>query len=143
MFATLFETSTKSCTTYLDKIFCKLPKFVQQVLLRFFAVCSYTLRGIASICFKFHFQTERNCFNLFQISFSYWLSANTTDTDPGVSGVSKGQKNCEESKITHWQVDHPPYHWVKSKTIIEKHQKLRKRIINQLLVNFSPSKNIF
>ena len=35
------------------------------------------------------------------------------------------------------------HHWVKSKTIIEKHQKLRKRIINQLLVNFLPPKNIF
>ena len=28
--------------------------------------------------------TGRNCFNLFQISFS----ANTADTDPGVSGMS-------------------------------------------------------
>ena len=35
------------------------------------------------------------------------------------------------------------HHWVKSKTIIEKHQKLRKKIINQLLVNFLPPKNIF
>ena len=48
--------------------------------------------------------TGRNCFNLFQISFS----ANTTDTDPGVSGVSKDQKNWEESETTHCQVDHPP-----------------------------------
>ena len=48
--------------------------------------------------------TGRNCFNLFQISFS----ANTTDTDPGVSGVSKDQKNCEKSKTTHCQVDHSP-----------------------------------
>ena len=48
--------------------------------------------------------TGRNCFNLFQISFS----ANTADTDPGVSGVSKDQKNCEEYKNTHCQVDHPP-----------------------------------
>ena len=32
--------------------------------------------------------TGRNCFNLFQISFS----ANTTETDPGVLGVSKDQK---------------------------------------------------
>ena len=34
--------------------------------------------------------TGRNCFNLFQISFS----ANTTVTDPEVSEVSKDQKNC-------------------------------------------------
>ena len=53
-----------------------------------------TLGGITSICFK--------------ISFSYLLSANTTNKDPGVSGVSKDQKNCEESKNTHCQVDHPP-----------------------------------
>ena len=48
--------------------------------------------------------TGRNCFNLFQISFS----ANTTDTDPGVSGGSKDQKNCDKSKTTHCQVDHSP-----------------------------------
>ena len=36
--------------------------------------------------------TGRNCFNLFQISFS----ANTMDTDLGVSRVSKDQKNCEK-----------------------------------------------
>ena len=35
------------------------------------------------------------------------------------------------------------HHWVKSKTIIKKHQKLRKIIINQILVNFLPPKNIF
>ena len=48
--------------------------------------------------------TGRNCFNLFQISFS----ANTTDTDPGISRVSKNQKNCEKSKTTHCQVNHSP-----------------------------------
>ena len=47
--------------------------------------------------------TGRNCFNLFQISFS----ANTADTDPGVSRVSKDQKFCEKFKNTHCQVDHP------------------------------------
>ena len=36
------------------------------------------------------------------------FSANTMDTDPGVSGVSKDQKNCEKSKTTHCQVDHSP-----------------------------------
>ena len=51
--------------------------------------------------------TGRNCFNLFQISFS----ANTADTDPGVSGVSKDQKNCEKSETTHCQVDHPNHYW--------------------------------
>ena len=50
------------------------------------------------------YHTVRNCFNLFQISFR----ANTTDTKPEVSRVSKGQKNCEKSKSTHCQVDHSP-----------------------------------
>ena len=53
----------------------------------------------------------RNCFDLFQISFSDWLSANTADAHPGVSGVSgvsKDQKFCEEFENTHCQVDHPP-----------------------------------
>ena len=45
----------------------------------------------------------RNCLNLFQILFS----ANTADTDPGVSGVSKDQKFYEKFKNTHCQVDHP------------------------------------
>ena len=49
------------------------------------------------------FLTGRNCFNLFQILFS----ANTADTDPGVSGVSKDQKFYEKFKNTHCQVDHP------------------------------------
>ena len=44
-----------------------------------------------------------DCINLFQILFS----ANTADTDPGVSGVSKDQKFCEKFKNTHCQVDHP------------------------------------
>ena len=35
------------------------------------------------------------------------------------------------------------HHWVKSKTIIEKHQKLIKIIINHLLANFLQPKNIF
>ena len=43
--------------------------------------------------------TGRNCFNLFQSSFS----ANT-----GVSGVAKDQKNCEKFKTTHCQFDHSP-----------------------------------
>ena len=32
-------------------------------------------------------------------SVSGFILANTTDTDPGVLGVSKDQKNCEKSKI--------------------------------------------
>ena len=47
--------------------------------------------------------TGRNCFNLFQILFS----ANTADTDPGVSGLSKDQNFYEKFKNTHCQVDHP------------------------------------
>ena len=47
--------------------------------------------------------TGRNCFNLFQISFS----ANTADAHPGVSGMSKEQKFCEKFKDTHCHVDHP------------------------------------
>ena len=46
--------------------------------------------------------TGRNCFNLFQISFS----ANTGVS--GVSGVAKDQKNCEKFKTTHCQFDHSP-----------------------------------
>ena len=42
-----------------------------------------------------HSHTGRNCFNLFQISFS----ANTADAHPGVSGVSKDQKFVRNSKI--------------------------------------------
>ena len=40
-------------------------------------------------------------------SVSDLLSANTADTDPGVSGVSQGQKFYEKFKNTHCQVDHP------------------------------------
>ena len=47
--------------------------------------------------------TGRNCFNLFQMSFS----ANTADAHPWVSGVSKDQKFCEKFKNTHCRVDHP------------------------------------
>ena len=42
-----------------------------------------------------------------KLTYGNGLSANTADTDPGVSGVSKDQKNCEESKTTHCQIDHP------------------------------------
>ena len=49
------------------------------------------------------YHTGRNCFNLFQNSFS----SNTADAHPGVSGVSKGQKFFEKFKITHCQVNHP------------------------------------
>jgi hypothetical protein len=48
--------------------------------------------------------TGRNCINLFQISYS----ANTMDKDPGISGVSKDQKNGEIYKNTHCQVNHSP-----------------------------------
>ena len=34
------------------------------------------------------------------------FSANTADAHPGVPGVSKDQKFCEELKSTHCQVDH-------------------------------------
>ena len=40
-------------------------------------------------------------------SVSNFISANTTDAHPGVSGVSRDQKFCEEFKNTHCQVDHP------------------------------------
>ena len=46
--------------------------------------------------------TGRNCFNLFQISFS----ANTADAHPGVSGVSKDQKFCEKFKKSHCQAEY-------------------------------------
>ena len=39
-------------------------------------------------------------------SVSDLLSANTADTDPGVSGVSRDQKFYEKFKSTHCQVDH-------------------------------------
>ena len=60
-----------------------------------------TRGGIASICFRFHFQETlrmhtQGCF-----------SGNTEDAHPGVSGVSKDQKFCEKFKNTHCQVDHP------------------------------------
>ena len=42
--------------------------------------------GLFTLMSSLH--TGRNCFNLFQISFS----ANTADAHPGVSGVSKDQK---------------------------------------------------
>ena len=41
---------------------------------------------------------RRNVSNLFQI---------TADAHPGIPGVSKDQKFCEELKNTHYQVDHP------------------------------------
>ena len=53
--------------------------------------------------FQIPTHTGRNCFNLFQISFS----ANTADAHPGVSGVSKDQKFCQKFKNTHCQVDCP------------------------------------
>ena len=40
-------------------------------------------------------------------SVSDLFSANTADTDPGVSGVSRDQKFYEKFKNTHCQVDHP------------------------------------
>ena len=46
------------------------------------------------------FHTGRNCFNLFQISFSEI----TVDAHPG---VSKDQKFSEKFKNTHCQVDYP------------------------------------
>ena len=69
-----------------------------------------TLGGITSICFK--------------ISFSYLLSANTTNKDPGVfQGCQKIRKTVKNKKNTHCQVDQPPN--------IEKNQKsLLKNIEN-------------
>ena len=60
----------------------------------------------------------------------------------GLRGFKRSEKLCE---IWNYSLPGRPstHHWVKSKTIIEKHQKLRKVIINQLLVNFLPPKNIF
>ena len=95
-----------------------------------FCVKYITLGGIASICFKFHFQTD------YQQTLRYRYRSR------GLRGVKRSEKL--------WGIQNYPlpgrpstHHWVKSKTIIEKHQKLRKRIINQLLVNFLPPKNIF
>ena len=48
----------------------------------------FTVGGIPHICFKQWFQI-------------------TADAHPGVSGVSKDQKFCEEFKNTHCHVDHP------------------------------------
>ena len=50
-------------------------------------ILTYTVGGIAYICFKW-----------FQI---------TADAHPGVSWVSNDQKFCEKLKNTHCQVDHP------------------------------------
>ena len=81
----------------------------------------HTLVGIASICSK--------------ISFLDWLSANTTDANPGVSGVSNDQKNCEVSINTHCQVDHL---LSKIKNHYWKIDKTEKKFINQLIVNVLP-----
>ena len=51
-----------------------------------------TLGGIASICFRFHFQHTLQC---------------TVDAHPGVSGMSKDHKFCEKFRNTYFQVDHP------------------------------------
>ena len=40
-------------------------------------------------------------------SVSDFISANTADAHPGVSGVSNDQKFCEKFKNTHCQVNHP------------------------------------
>ena len=61
-------------------------------------------------------------------SVSNFISANTTDAHPGVSGVSRDQKFCEEFKNTHCQVDHPTN---KSKTIYH------------FLMNFDAFLNVF
>ena len=64
------------------------------------------------------------------------------DTPRGVRGVKRSQILWEIEK---YSLPGRPstHHGVKSKTIIKKHQKLRKRIINQLLQTFLPPKNIF
>ena len=54
--------------------------------------------------FQAQLHTGRNRFNLFQISFP----ANTTDTPPGVSGMSKDQKFCEKFKNAHCQTTIQP-----------------------------------
>jgi hypothetical protein len=63
-------------------------------------------------------------------------------TPRGVRGVKRSQILW---RIEKYSLPGRPstHHGVKLKTIIEKHQKLRKRIINQLLQNFLPPKNIF
>jgi hypothetical protein len=60
---------------------------------------------------------------------------------PGVRGVKRSEIL---RGIRKYSLPGQPstQHGVKSKTIIEKHQKLRKIIINHLLVNFLPPKNI-
>ena len=64
-----------------------------------------------------------------------WISKHCGRTLRGVRGVKRSEILWGIQK---YSLPGRPstHHWVKSKTIIEKHQKLRKRIINQLLVNF-------
>ena len=88
-----------------------------------------------------------NCFNLFEISFLDWLSANTKDTDPGVSGVSNDQKKCEESKTIHYQINPSlskikKHNWKTSK--IEKRNEInywwnfyRQKILFKLKIDIS------
>ena len=64
------------------------PIHVQAAALRHPLHILHTVGGITHICFKQWFQI-------------------TVDAHPGVSGVSKDQKFCDEFKNTHYQVDHP------------------------------------
>ena len=73
-------------------------------------------RIIASICFKYQL-----CSLIF---------LNTKDADPGGSGVSKDQKHHWESKKYSSPGQPSIQHWIKSKTIIVKHQKLGNKIIS-------------
>ena len=66
------------------------------------------VKSLLSMWTMWTMHTGRNCFNLFQILFSDWLSANTGDAHPGVSWVSNDQKFIGEFKNTQCQVDHPP-----------------------------------
>ena len=63
-------------------------------------------------------------------------------TPRGVRGFNRSQilQGIEKYSLPGRPSTH---HWLKSKSIIEKHQKLRKIIINQLLVNFLPPQNVF
>ena len=65
-------------------------------------------------------------------NLNYMYSLILLDAHPGDSGVSKDQKHCcGELKNTHCQVDHPPNIEEIKKNIIEKHQRLRNKMIRQ------------
>ena len=80
------------------------------------AFCEHTGKNYCLICFKYQLY--------------YLIFLNTKDADPGGSGVSKDQKYHWESKKYPSPGQPSIQHWVKSKTIIVKHQKLGNKIIS-------------